>query len=452
MFDQLTSRLKDSFKKLSGGGSVTEAQFEEAVKDVRRSLLEADVHFKVAKEICESMRQKAVGAKVWEKLSPAQQVVQLFHEELVRALGGAQDENLKKALEFGGLPPVVILVVGLQGSGKTTFSSKLALHLKTKLRKSVGLLPADCARPAAKDQLMTLGRQIGVPVFDSPLAEGAVSVAQQGLAWAKKEFFDVLIVDTAGRQQIDEDLMAELAQVEATLDPKYKLLVLDAMIGSQGLDVAKTFHDKVKLTGLVLSKLDGDARGGVALSARYVTGVPIYFASQGEKPQDLDVFHPDRMASRVIGMGDVMTLIEKAKENISEEDAMAGAQKMMSGQFTLEDFMNQMKMLQKMGPLEGIMKMIPGMGDTIRRIPAGVDPQKEMKKTEAMIQSMTRQERRDPSVLNGRRRERIAKGSGTTVQDLNRFLKQFQETQRMMKQLGRLGMGGKMKKLAQFMK
>jgi signal recognition particle subunit SRP54 len=452
MFDQLTNRLKDSFKKLSGGGILTEAHVEEALKDIRRSLLEADVHFKVARSICDGAKTKALGAKVWDSLTPSQQVVQIFHEEMITALGGAHSEEIKKSLQFGGAPPVVILVMGLQGSGKTTFCSKLALYIKEKLRKSVGILPADCARPAAKEQLLTLARRIDVPAFDSPLALGAVAVAEQGLQWARRELLDILIVDTAGRQQIEESLMGELAQVEAKLAPKEKLLVLDAMLGSQGLDVAKTFHEKVGVTGLVLSKLDGDARGGVALSARAVTGVPIYFASLGEKPQDLEIFHPDRMAQRVLGMGDVLTLIEKAREAIPEAEAMASAEKMFSGQFTLEDFRDQMKAIQKMGPLEGIMKMIPGMAEAMGKLPAGVDPEKEMARVNAMIGSMTRQERRNPDILNGRRRARIAMGSGTTVAELNRFLKQFQETQRMMKQFSRLGMMGKMKKLAQFMK
>jgi signal recognition particle subunit SRP54 len=452
MFDSLTTRLKDSFKKLSGGGTLTEAHVDEAMKDIRRSLLEADVHFKVAKEICEQVRQKAIGLEVWKKLSPGQQVVQLFHEELVTALGGAHDEKLAKTLEFSGLPPVVVLVMGLQGSGKTTFTAKLALHLKKKLKKSVGILPADCARPAAKLQLMTLAKKIEVPAFDSPLEKGAVAVAAEGLAWAKKEFFDVLIVDTAGRQQVDDELMVELEQVKGALNPQERILVLDSMIGSQGLDVAKAFHQRAGVTGLVLSKLDGDARGGVALSARAVTGVPIYFASLGEKTEDLEIFHPDRMAQRVLGMGDVLTLIEKAREVVTEEDAAEQAQKMMSGAFTLEDFLNQMKTLQSMGPLEGLMKMIPGMGDAMSQLPKGIDPQKEMKRTEAMIQSMTPQERRNPDILNGRRRLRIAQGSGTQVADLNRFLKQFQQTQKMMKQFGKLGAMGKMKNLASLMK
>ena len=452
MFDQLTTRLKDSFKKIGGGAVLTEAHIDEAMKDIRRSLLEADVHFKVVKELCDNVKQKAIGEKVWEKLSPAQLVVKIFHEELVSVLGGAHDEKTLKALEFAGAPPVVILIMGLQGSGKTTFCAKLALHIQKKLRKTVGILPADCARPAAKDQLLTLARRIEIPAFDSPIEKGALEVAKEGMAWARKEFFDVLIVDTAGRQQIDEALMTELTEVNEFLNAKEKVLVLDAMIGSQGLEVARTFHEKAGLTGLVLSKLDGDARGGVSLSARKVTGVPIYFASLGEKPEDLEVFHPDRMATRVLGMGDVMTLIEKAKEAISEEDAMNATEKMFSGQFGLMDFLNQMKTIQKMGPLEGLMKMIPGMGDALSQMPKGVDPQKEMKRVEAMILSMTNEERRNPDVLNGSRRARIAKGSGTTVAELNRFLKQFQETQKMMKRFKGMASMGNMKKLARFMK
>lgn len=435
MFDKLTERLTTTFQKLSGGGGLSEAQVEEGLKEIRRSLLEADVHFKVARELCDKIKEKAIGQKVWESLSPGQQVVQIFHDELVEILGGKEE----KLPTFAGKPPVVVLIAGLQGSGKTTFSAKLGLYLKKKMRKSVGILPADCARPAAKQQLMVLGQRVEVPVFDSPIEKGAVEVARQGMAWAAGQFFDVLIVDTAGRQQIDQELMDELNQVEQVLHPQEKFLVLDSMIGSQGLEVAKTFHEKINLTGLILAKLDGDSRGGVALSARSVTGVPIYFAGVGEKPEDLEPFHPPRMGQRILGMGDVMTLVEKARENISEEDAMESAQKMMDGQFTLEDFLAQMKMLQNMGPLESILKMIPGMGGALKQV-QGVDPEKEMKKVEAIINSMTKQERRNHGLLNGSRRERIAKGSGTTVTEINRFIKQFVETQKMMKQFRKLGL------------
>ncbi|MBI3543814.1 MAG: signal recognition particle protein [Deltaproteobacteria bacterium] len=443
MFDKLTERLTGTFKKLSGGAGLSEAQVDEGLKEIRRSLLEADVHFRVAREVCDKIREKALGQKVWEKLSPGQQVVQIFHDELVAVLGGV-DQQLPA---FAGKPPVVVLIAGLQGSGKTTFSAKLALYLTKKLRKTVGILPADCARPAAKEQLLTLARRIDVPAFDSPIERGAVEVARQGLAWAQKEFFDVLIVDTAGRQQVDDELMTELADVEKILAPQEKFLVLDSMIGSQGLEVARTFNEKVRLTGLILAKLDGDSRGGVALSARSVTGLPIYFAGVGEKPEDLEAFHPSRMAQRILGMGDVMTLIEKAKESISEEDAMASAEKMMGGRFNLEDFRDHLRRMKSMGPLEGLMKLIPGMGQAMQQM-KGIDPEKEMKRIEAIINSMTREERGNHGILNGRRRERIAKGSGTTVAEINRFIKQFVETQKMMKQLTKLGLGGKGKAMA----
>jgi signal recognition particle subunit SRP54 len=447
MFDRLTDRLTTAFKKLGGAGALSEAQVDEGLKEIRRSLLDADVHFKVAREICEHVREKAVGRKIWESLSPANQVTQIFHEELVAALGGAE----QKLPDFAGKPPVVVLIAGLQGSGKTTFCAKLALYLSKKLRKNVGLLPADCARPAAKEQLLVLAKRVGVPAFDSPISEGAVAVAKKGLEWARKEFFDVLIVDTAGRQQIDEALMDELASVERVLEPREKFLVLDSMIGSQGLEVARTFHERVKLSGLILAKLDGDARGGVALSARTITGVPIYFAGVGEKPEDLEPFHPDRMATRILGMGDVMTLIEKARESVTDEQAMESAGKMMSGQFTLEDFRDQLKMIQSMGPLEGIMKLIPGMGQAMSQV-KGVDPEREFKKIDAIIGSMTIEERRNHGILNGSRRARIARGSGTTVADINRFIKQFIETSKMMKQFGKLGLGGKGKALARMMR
>ena len=447
MFDRLTERLTTTFRKLSGGAGLTESQVDEGLKEIRRSLLEADVHFRVAREVCDKIREKALGQKVWEKLSPGQQVVQIFHDELVEVLGGAA----QVPPTFSGKPPVVVLIAGLQGSGKTTFCAKLALYLSKKLKKTVGVLPADCARPAAKEQLMILAKRVGVPAFDSPIEKGAVEVARQGLAWAQKEFFDVLIVDTAGRQQIDNDLMEELVQVEAILAPQEKFLVLDSMIGSQGLEVAKTFHEKVKLTGLVLAKLDGDSRGGVALSARSVTGVPICFAGLGEKPEDMEPFHPSRMAQRILGMGDVMTLIEKAKESISEEDAMASAEKMFGGSFTLNDFKDHLKRIQSMGPLEGIMKMIPGMGQAMKQM-KGMEPEKEFKRIEAMINSMTKEERVNHGVLNGSRRVRIAEGSGTTVAEINRFIKQFVETQKMMKQFGKMGMGGKARSMAKMMK
>ena len=442
MFDRLTDRLTATFQKLSGGGGLNESQVEEGLKEIRRSLLEADVHFKVARELCDKVRAKAVGQKVWESLSPGNQVVQIFHDELVEVLGGKEE----KLPSFSGKAPVVVLIAGLQGSGKTTFSAKLALYLKKKMHKSVGLLPADCARPAAKQQLTILAGKVGVPVFDSPIEQGAAEVARQGLAWAQSQYYDVLIVDTAGRQQIDQELMDELGQVETILNPQEKFLVLDAMIGSQGLEVARTFHEKVSLTGLILSKLDGDSRGGVALSARSVTGVPIYFAGMGEKPEDLEPFFAPRMTSRILGMGDVLTLVEKARENISEEDAMESAQKMMGGQFTMEDFLSQLKMIQNMGPLEGIMKMIPGMGGAMKQM-QGVNPEKEMKKVEAIINSMTRDERRNHGILNGSRKVRIASGSGTTVTDVNRFVKQFVETQKMMKQFKKMGIFKSMKAL-----
>lgn len=434
MFDSLSERLSNTFKKLTGGGVLSQAQVDEAVKEIRRALLEADVHFKVARDVCARIAERAVGQKVWESLKPGQQVVQIFNDELVNLLGGKE----QTPPDFAGQAPVVVLLAGLQGSGKTTFASKLALYLKKKLRKNVGLIPADCQRPAAKTQLQVLGERVGVPVFDSPLEKGAVQVAKLGVEWAKSQFFDVVIIDTAGRQQVEESLMSEIAAVNEATQPKHKLLVIDAMIGSQGLDVAKVFQDRLGLTGLVLTKLDGDARGGVALSAREVTGVPISFAGVGEKPEDLEPFYADRMAGRILGMGDVMALVEKARENISEEDAMDSASKMMSGRFTLEDFLKQMKMIRSMGPLEGLMKMIPGMGQAMTAA-KGVDAEKEMRKVEAIIHSMTKQERSNPDLLNGRRRMRIAQGSGTQVADINRFLKQFTEMQKMMKQFSKMG-------------
>ncbi len=444
MFDHLTERLSAAFGKLTGGVVLNATHVDEALKEIRRSLLDADVHFKVARDVCDRVKSRAVGAEVWKNLTAGQQVVQIFNEELVEALGGKE----QSPPEFAGKPPIIVLVAGLQGSGKTTFSAKLALHIRKKLHKTVGLLPCDCARPAAKEQLTALAKRVGIEAFDSPIQKGAVTVAREGLKWAQSQFFDVLVVDTAGRQQIDEELMRELSEIERVLAPQERFLVLDAMIGSQGLEVARAFHEHARLTGLVLAKMDGDARGGIALSARAVTGVPIVFAGVGEKPEDFEPFHPSRMASRILGMGDVLSLVEKAREAISDDEAIDSAQKMFGGRFTLEDFRDQLKRLQNMGPLEGIMKLIPGMGQMMGSL-KGVDPEREMKKVEAIINSMTAAERKKPDVLNGSRRLRISKGSGTQVSDINRFLKQFMEMRKMMKQFSKMGMGSRIKKLAQ---
>ncbi len=436
MFDHLTNRLSTAFKKFGVGTKLTEAQVEEGLKEIRRSLLEADVHFMVAKELCNRVRDKAIGAKIWESLSASNQVVQIFQDELIEILGGTSVQ----LPEFRAAPPAAVLIMGLQGSGKTTFSAKLALFIKTKLKKTVGIVPADCARPAAKKQLQVLGASIGVPVFDSPLELGSVGVLEAAQVWAKRELFDIMIVDTAGRQQVEESLMQELQALADVAQPIERFLVLDAMLGSQGLEVAKAFHEKVPATALVLSKVDGDARGGVALSAKFVTQVPLVFASTGEKPQDLEPFYPERMASRIIGMGDVLTLIDKAKEHISEEDALKATTKMMDGGFTLDDFLHQMKMIQNMGPLEGLLKLIPGMGQALDQV-KNVNPEKEFKRIEAMIQSMTPAERHDVGILNGSRRARIARGAGVQVSDINKFIKQFLDMQRMMKQFKKMGMG-----------
>ncbi len=471
MFDHLTERLSKVIQKLSHGGFLTQAQVEEALKEIRKSLLEADVHFRVAKEICEKVQAQAVGEKILEKLSPGQQVIQIFHEKLIELLGGVGPENLRDANptrypenlrdanstrynendseqvpQFSGLPPVVVLVVGLQGSGKTTFCAKLASFLVRKQKKTVGLLPLDCARPAAKEQLEILAQKSQVPCFDSPLEKGSRKIAQLGLDWAGKMFFDVLIVDTAGRQQVDDELMDELSQISKILNPQQKFLVLDAMLGTQGLDVAKIFHEKIQLTGLSLSKLDSDARGGVALSARKITGVPIVFVGTGEKIEDLESFYPSRMANRILGMGDVLTLIEKTKESISEEDAVQASKKMFSGDFTLEDFREHLRRLKNMGPLEGFLKLIPGMGSALKQL-ENVQPEKELKRIEAMVNSMTNQERKNPSILNGGRKVRISRGSGIGVPEINRFLKQFSQMQEMMNKFKKMGMGSLLKQI-----
>ena len=431
MLEGLSERLGAIFQRLRSRGRLTEADVGEVLREVRIALLEADVSVAVAKDFIARIRERAVGTDVLTSLTPAQSVVKIVHDELVALLGGAQAR-----LRFADAPPTVIALVGLQGSGKTTQAGKLALRLKEQGRRSL-LVAADVQRPAAIAQLQTLGKQIDVPVYvEGGGDEGAgdpVTIAAHGVAEAKRLGIPTVIVDTAGRLQIDDALMRELEAIKAAVAPTEILLVADAMTGQEATNVAKGFNDRLGLTGIVLTKLDGDTRGGAALSIHHVTGAPIKFIGVGEKLSALEPFHPDRLASRILGMGDVLTLIEKTQAVYSEEQARELATKLRKAEFTLDDFLEQLRQVQKMGSMAEIVKMIPGLS---KALPADADvDDKDLKKIEAIICSMTRRERAIPSILNGSRRKRIALGSGTQVSDVNRLVKQFEGSRTMMKQL-----------------
>jgi signal recognition particle subunit SRP54 len=409
------------------------------MREVRIALLEADVSLTAAKAFVARVKEKAVGSDVLASLSPAQTIVKIVHAELIELLGPPAGSPQAR-LHFADAPPSVIMLVGLQGSGKTTHSGKLALRLKEQGRNSL-LVAADVYRPAAIDQLQTIGKQIGVPVFTGKTSD-PVAIVREGVAEARRLGISTVILDTAGRLQIDEDLMAELVRIREAVRPTEILLVADAMTGQEATNVAKGFHDRLQITGVILTKLDGDARGGAALSIYNVTGAPIKFAGVGEKLSAFEPFHPDRLASRILGMGDVLTLIERTREVYTEEQAKSMEQKLLKQQFTLDDFLEQMRQIRKMGSMGEILKMIPGLS---RALPKDFEvPEREVKKIEAIICSMTSRERRDPAVLNGSRRKRIAAGSGTQVADVNRLVKRFEESRKMMKQMG---FGGKRPRL-----
>ncbi|HEY8314392.1 MAG TPA: signal recognition particle protein [Candidatus Baltobacteraceae bacterium] len=440
MLDQLSDRLGAIFSRLTGRGRLSESDVNDVMREVRIALLEADVSLSVAKEFVASIKEKAVGADVLASLSPAQTIVKLVHDELVALLGGdpATGASGGARLQFSDAPPSVIVLVGLQGSGKTTHAGKLALRLKEQGRRTL-LVAADVYRPAAIAQLQTLGRQIELPVYDQGAGD-PVKIARDGVAEAKRLALSTVIIDTAGRLQIDDQLMAELEKIKAAVNPKEILFVADAMTGQEATNVAKVFNDRLGITGVILTKMDGDTRGGAALSIYRVTGAPIKFVGVGEKLSALEQFYPDRLASRILGMGDVLTLIEKTQGVYSEQQAKDLQQKLMKSQFTLDDFLDQMRQIRKMGSLGDLMKMIPGVS---RALPKDFEiPEKEISRIEAIICSMTMRERRDPAVLNGSRRKRIATGSGTQVADVNRLIKRFEESRQMMKKMG-LGGGGK---------
>jgi signal recognition particle subunit SRP54 len=430
MFDSLSSRLEGVIKKIRGKGRLTEADVDEVLKEIRTALLEADVNVGVVRNVVGRIREQAIGVTVSQALDPGQQVVKIVNAELTAMLGG---ETLK--ITYASRPPTVVLMAGLQGSGKTTNSAKLARWFKSQGRQPL-LVGADLQRPAAVEQLRTLGRQIDVPVFSEP--GDPVSTAARGLAEARRLGRDVLIVDTAGRLSIDAEMMEQVRQISAVLEPDYTFLVIDAMTGQDAVGVAEAFHQTLAIDGVIMSKLDGDARGGAALSVKEVIGRPIAFASTGEKLSEFEQFHPDRMAGRILGMGDMLTLIEQAEQAFEKDQAEAAAEKLMEGEFTLDDFLDQMQQLKKMGPLSGLLGMMPGMPKELKNAKIGDD---ELKPIEAIIRSMTPLERRKPEIINGSRRNRIALGSGTSVGDVNRLVKQFGEMQKMMKKMGAMGMG-----------
>jgi signal recognition particle subunit SRP54 len=437
MFDALSGKLENVFKKLRGRGVLKEDDVKEAMREVRLALLEADVNFKVVKDFIGRVQERAVGQEILASLTPGQQVVKIVHEELVALLGG----TLAK-LYLSPNPPTVIMLVGLQGSGKTTTAGKLARNFKKDGRR-VMLVPADTRRPAAIQQLKTLAKQVGVEAYASE-QQDPVIICRDAVKQAASSLYEVVILDTAGRLQIDEPLMEELRKIKSGVKPHEILFVADAMTGQEAVNIATKFNADLGFDGVVLTKLDGDARGGAALSVRSVTGKPLKFVGMGEKLDALEPFHPDRMASRILGMGDVMSLIEKAQETVDQEEALKLAKKLKKNSFDLDDFRNQLKQVKKMGGLQSIMGMIPGLGKM--KMPEDDVSEKELIRVEAIISSMTPKERSDYTVINGSRRARIAKGSGTQVQDVNRLLKQFAEMRKMMKSMtgGKMGKMGKM--------
>lgn len=436
MFDQLSERLSAIFDRLSGRGRISESEVNEALREVRIALLEADVSLAAAKDFVARVKERAVGSNVLESLTPAQTILTIVHAELAELLGPPTGSG-KARLQFSDAPPSVIMLVGLQGSGKTTQAAKLALRLKEQGRRSL-LIAADVYRPAAIDQLQALGKQIALPVYERGTGD-PVRTVREGIAEAKRLGLSTVIIDTAGRLQIDEPLMEELAEIKRVAAPREILLVADAMTGQEATNVAKGFHERLAITGVILTKLDGDTRGGAALSIHSVTGAPIKFVGVGEKLGALEPFYPERLASRILGMGDALTLIEKTQSLYSEEQAKKLQEKLFKQSFTLDDFLEQMRQVRKLGSFNDLLKMVPGLS---KALPKDFEiPERELVKVEAIICSMTRGERRNPDVLNGSRRARIARGSGTQVSDVNRLVKQFEQARHMTKHLGRARRG-----------
>ena len=432
MFENLTGRLTGIFNRLSSKGRLTDADVDQALGEVRRSLLEADVNFRVVRDFVARVKERAQGSEILESLTPGQQVVKIVHEELTSLLSGGSH-----TLTLSSQPVTAIMLVGLQGSGKTTTAAKLALDLRKQGHRSL-LIAADLRRPAAIQQLETLGRQLEIPVYsEDPASSNAIKVAQAGLERAHQLAANWAIIDTGGRLQIDDELMRELEEVKKAVSPQEVLLVADAMTGQDAVKTAEGFHQRVGLTGLIMSKMDGDARGGAALSITRVTGVPIKYMGVGERPDGLEMFHPDRLASRILAMGDVLTLIEKAQDAMDEKQTKEMERKFRQASFDLNDFLEQLQSVKKIGSLDQIMEMIPGMGQMGKKMPVGDLDESRVNRIEAIIHSMTPEERQRPEIINGSRRRRISRGSGTTPQDINQLLNQFKQTQKLVKQVSR---------------
>ena len=438
MFENLQDRLEVAFKNLKGEGKITELNVASTIKEIRRALVEADVNYAIAKKFTDNIKDKATGENVITSVSPGQLMVKIVQDELTAFMGGTvTDINIKGN-------PAIILISGLQGSGKTTFSGKLANHIKTKMGKSVMLTACDVYRPAAIEQLRVLGEQIKVEVYSELENKNPVQIAQNAVAYAKSKGYNVVIVDTAGRLAVDEEMMAEIESLKRHLQPQETLFVVDSMTGQDAVNTAKAFNDRINFDGVVLTKLDGDTRGGAALSIKYTVDKPIKFVSRGEKLDTLDVFYPDRMAQRILGMGDIVSFVEKAQEQYDAKEAAKLQSKIMKNQFDFEDFLAQLNQIKKMGSMKDLLGMIPGMGKAIKDVDINDDA---FKKIEAIIYSMTPKERKNPDLLNGSRRQRIANGSGNTVQEVNQFIKQFEEMRKMMKKFGSMNASGKLKGL-----
>ena len=435
-FEGLAERLQATLKKLKGKGKVSEADVKEAMREVRLALLEADVNFKVVKDFVNRVRERAVGQEVMKSLTPGQQVIKVVNEELTQLMGGTQTK-----LNHANRPPTVIMMVGLQGAGKTTTTGKLARYLQKQNHQPL-LVACDVYRPAAIKQLQVLGEQLNAPVFSKGDQENPVKIAQEAIEEAKAQHYDYVLIDTAGRLHVDEVLMNELTQIRDTVSPDEILLVVDAMTGQDAVNVAEHFHSELELSGVVLTKLDGDTRGGAALSVKAVTGCPIKFAGMGEKIDALEPFHPDRMAGRILGMGDVLTLIEKAQTNVDAERAAELEKKLRKQQFTFDDFLEQLEQVRNMGPLDELLGMMPGM-NKVKGLKNMQFDERKLLHVEAIVRSMTREEKQRPEIINASRRRRIAQGSGTKVQDVNRLMKQFNDMKKMMKQFSNMTKGGK---------
>ncbi|HZH68459.1 MAG TPA: signal recognition particle protein [Chitinophagales bacterium] len=435
MFENLQDRLDSAFKNLKGKGSITEINIATTIKEIRRALVDADVNYKIAKEFTDKIKDKAIGQKVITSVNPSQQMVKIVSDELTELMGGNVED-----LDIKG-NPAVVLISGLQGSGKTTFSGKLAKHIKSKLRRKPLLVACDVYRPAAIDQLKVLGEQVDVEVYSEIDNKKPVEIAQNAINYAKTKGYNVVIIDTAGRLAIDQEMMDEIASIKDTIQPQETLFVVDAMTGQDAVNTAKAFNDRIDFDGVVLTKLDGDTRGGAALSIKHTVNKPIKFVSRGEQLDTLDVFYPDRMTQRILGMGDIVSFVEKAQENYDAKEAARLQKKIVKNKFDFNDFLGQLNQIRKMGNVKDLLGMIPGMGKAMKDIEIDDNA---FKKIEAMIQSMTPEERANPEILNGTRRRRIANGSGSQIQDVNQFIKQFDEMKKMMKKMTKMSSGGKM--------